>query len=446
MGSAIPVLVAKARAAVVEAHVTLTRLARAQRALLTQAQTSLTHRAALRDGSSGVSHAWRLREEVFLSLSRRLGLSTETALALEALWDTASARPPDNEPGYADPLFYAARDWSGRPEAEGEVATVVGRLESFVAAHASDRSTAVVLGAAGGRYASELLGLFDQVNAVERAIPMGVVFDQLRAGDLACALVDQNNSQTVSDQAQALTLSLTRVQRRPRVPGASVAYAIADARRLPLPEASQSAVVSVLFTDVTPLPTLLRECRRVLKPGGLFMHFGPLDHHSTDVGQQFSVEEVRAAFSNAGFALLEESWHPGFHRERAGALAQRWFNSWAFVARLERASVRVAQAGDRPLAIASAFRLTSSTTFSPPGVSNEATALSVTLDDGTQLQLGLEARVLLSLVNGRSSFPHLLEQLEAEYELSPGTRDGLASLVDLLVEQRLLEFLPALRD
>ena len=51
-----------------------------------------------------------------------------------------------------------------------------------------------------------------------------------------------------------------------------VCWAVGDAQRLPLPDASADAyVISFGIRNVTDIPAALREARRVLKPGGRFL-------------------------------------------------------------------------------------------------------------------------------------------------------------------------------
>jgi len=63
---------------------------------------------------------------------------------------------------------------------------------------------------------------------------------------------------------------LTQGRRRAHEP--EIAWAVGDAQRLPLPDASANAyVISFGLRNVTDIPRALAEARRVLKPGGRFL-------------------------------------------------------------------------------------------------------------------------------------------------------------------------------
>ena len=44
------------------------------------------------------------------------------------------------------------------------------------------------------------------------------------------------------------------------------------------------------FTDVLPLSVLLKEVKRLLMPGGVFVHFWPLDYHFDDIDERRALE------------------------------------------------------------------------------------------------------------------------------------------------------------
>ena len=75
-----------------------------------------------------------------------------------------------------------------------------------------------------------------------------------------------------------------------------------------------------------PLSVLLPEVFRVLEPGGVFIHYGPLQYHFSDMHECYSAEALRTYFHDHGLVLLNELWDQGQHLQ--GAL----FNNWSFLA------------------------------------------------------------------------------------------------------------------
>ncbi|MDZ4370046.1 MAG: class I SAM-dependent methyltransferase [Phenylobacterium sp.] len=77
-----------------------------------------------------------------------------------------------------------------------------------------------------------------------------------------------------------------------------ISWAVGDAQRLPLPDASADAyVISFGIRNVTDIPSALREARRVLKPGGRFLCL------------EFSrptTEALRAAYDAYSFKVIPE--------------------------------------------------------------------------------------------------------------------------------------------
>ena len=84
-------------------------------------------------------------------------------------------------------------------------------------------------------------------------------------------------------------------------------FFVGDALDVPLADESISAIVCVYFIDMAPARPLLREARRLLKPGGLFLNFGPLRYASRDVNDMLSGEELLSLFEGSGFEILADT-------------------------------------------------------------------------------------------------------------------------------------------
>ena len=77
-----------------------------------------------------------------------------------------------------------------------------------------------------------------------------------------------------------------------------IAWAVGDAQRLPVPDASADAyVISFGIRNVTDIPAALREARRVLKPGGRFLCL-EFSHPVT--------EPLRKAYDAYSFKVIPE--------------------------------------------------------------------------------------------------------------------------------------------
>ena len=56
--------------------------------------------------------------------------------------------------------------------------------------------------------------------------------------------------------------------------------------------------------DIVPVKEHLEQVRRLLKPGGLFLNYGPLRYVRGDMDNMLSGEEILALFEAAGFEIV----------------------------------------------------------------------------------------------------------------------------------------------
>lgn len=324
-------LLAEHDKATVTAYLALAKLVKKDEEIISSIQAAIAidspRSAVLKRAVAGSESALALLKEIMSILRHRLNLDTLISHRPEI--DPDKARP------YLNPLSYALRDWGGLDESEEEISRVMKVMERY-SAFSPRRGSVTVLGAGLGRYGCEFLGCYDTVYAIERSLPMALLFGMLRLRDIELDSVNLVNCKNIVDAVRHLTLSRRRTKNKPRIDGQEVAYAVGDAKQLPIATGSQSALASIFFTDVVPISRLVMEAGRVLEPGGLFIHFGPLNYHTeVSVSERLSAEEVRDLFKGSKFTILAEDWHPGFHLERIDGLAKMWYNNWSFVARYE---------------------------------------------------------------------------------------------------------------
>jgi SAM-dependent methyltransferase len=188
---------------------------------------------------------------------------------------------------------------------------------------------ALVLGAGVGRLAEAVGGQGWTTIALESALAMAAAVVRLRRGPLRAHDVLTRNARLTEDGARPFEARAGR--------GDDVAYVLGDALRAPLPAASVSLVVSVYFTDVVPVFDLIAEVWRLLRPGGRFVHVGPLGYHHDDLTQHLSARELLDAFADAGFTVDGPRWAPSPHLDAAGSLQRCGFDNLVFRAEKPRA-------------------------------------------------------------------------------------------------------------
>lgn len=222
--------------------------------------------------------------------------------------------------GYLLEVFaYLARDWGGSDAAEREIARLVAAVRAGLPKR---RGLAVVPGAGTGRLAWELRRDFESVVAMELSPAMAqchraATGDGLHAFRIASKNVPSPRSRIAPIDARA------------RTPGGDgdLLFCVADASQLPFQDASVSAFVSVYFTDVLPMPTLLPELLRVLEEGGAFVHFGPLAYHFGDRGMMLSADELVHVLETSGFEVTLREWVKLDHLGMPGIMAGQSYDN-----------------------------------------------------------------------------------------------------------------------
>ena len=178
---------------------------------------------------------------------------------------------------------YLIRDWGSVPNGESEIQTITEHVIKALEKHpiAQEDSSILFLGAGMGRIAYEVSGhLEKKVYAIDNSITMAYLFDKISREDLCFFEVNLKNVENVGDLVVEHLASTRGSLKKIRNYKPDVQYLVGDAARLPFPDNSLSSVVSVYFTDVIPLPLLIKEVKRVLKNDGIFIHFGPLESPS----------------------------------------------------------------------------------------------------------------------------------------------------------------------
>lgn len=233
------------------------------------------------------------------------------------------------DPVFQSPFTLLGRDWDPTPDNERSIARVKEVIAGAVSKLPPGGGDTLVLGAGAGRIACEAPG--DRVVAIDANAVVALPFQRILRGDFRGYDVLHSTTGARPDRAFPLDPSagfagvIERARER-------VEYVVCDGRELPLADQSVSLVVSVFF-DIVPLRPVLHEVSRVLKPGGVYVHFGPVEFAPSYPADEIpTVDEVRALFRELGFRIDDEAWGEGPYRHRPDAFRWISFRHWSFSA------------------------------------------------------------------------------------------------------------------
>ena len=237
--------------------------------------------------------------------------------------------PLGNKSEYSEFSHYLFRDWSGLEIHETqEISTaILGALQKVLESHAE----ILVVGAGLGRLAADLCHYYRHVIALDRSIIAATIFDMLSGGFLY-SHERFLNAIDAKEQIQYLYHRLDLETTR-HIQDRRMRYACGDIGALPLSDTSIDCVVSSFFSDVVGFDVLMPSVVRVLRRGGIFLHFGPLHYHFAERGRMFPVDILRGYVSECGFEVVEDCYVPVMAGSYQSSLMGTEYRNWLFVAR-----------------------------------------------------------------------------------------------------------------
>lgn len=197
---------------------------------------------------------------------------------------------------------------------------------------------------------------------------------------------------------------------------------------------SQSALVSVYFTDVLPLRIYLAEARRVLKPGGIFIHVGPLIYHFNDESQMLTPDEVLAVFREYGFVIQTNEFTTSPSATTAGTMVSTAYINWVFTAICPPAPLTP----DTVLALPAPLRYELHGQLAAAEEEEMPPVVLLRLPAGSTLEVSVLLLDLLRQLDGRRSLGQALALLAEDYELPTPARPMLFASLQQLLEMRAL--------
>jgi uncharacterized protein YbaR (Trm112 family) len=179
---------------------------------------------------------------------------------------------------------------------------------------------------------------------------------------------------------------------------------IADVLSAPFRERSLDTVVTPWLVDVLPVDAraFLTQVNRLLKPGGRWIHFGPLGFLHSRSALNYSPEEFEEVIGESGFEIGSKSWSfvPYLSSPLKGQKREERV--------LSLSARKTAEAGD-----------VGSAPASPDWVQDSSLPIPVTPALAAPAESLHRALEIMSLVDGKRSIAEIAGKVASHYQLDP---------------------------
>lgn len=337
---------------------------------------------------------------------------------------------------------YLRRDWCWYPEGELEVRTIEAFVLNAMSDYAIAPQSAVVIGAGAGRIAWDLSERLEFVYAIDASFTMAYQFHDLFESNISFFEINCENIYDVADAVRPLEATLAPdegSEYRAKHRRARLAYFVADGLNVPVADHSVSAVVSVYFTDLVPIARYMDEVQRLLAPGGLFIHFGPLEYRLPDVNDALSAQEIREVFKGHSFAIVLDERIRTSQLASALSMQSKVYDAWAFVAVNENSPARASSlevTWDSVVSIIDEVVYETRGVLSRDGESVLETKL--VLPNGEKYEGAISALDVLRTIDGSRTIGEIAETLARRYEIPQESRQNVLEFMKTLVSSRTL--------
>jgi SAM-dependent methyltransferase len=303
------------------------------------------------------------------------------------------SRPEPGQPAILECYENVFRDWAW---GETECALALDFIKPLVP---SGLGRVAIYGAGAGRLAVDVhqaCGPAQTVALDVNPLPF-LVADKLLAGeavDLPEFPVDPN-----SDEVAVVDRHLAR----PFAVRDGFSFVFADALRPPFPAGSLDAVVTSWFIDIArvDLRQTVAAINRVLRPGGLWVNFGPLRFQAV-LSRAYTIEEAHELVAAGAFELLSHDRQdlPYFNSPISGS--HRTDTVFRFAAR---------KTGEAPAA--------EIPDPAPPWVANPLTPIPITESLVSLGRTSMFTTGVLSMIDGQRSIVDVARELGKAWGIDP---------------------------
>lgn len=208
------------------------------------------------------------------------------------------------ELGYFNFKEYLIRDWSNSKDSEKELHDIIIPLRLEISKYSLEGKIALIPGCGLGRISYELSDIFSQVYSFDISLTMINMTNEIKLNRKNIKTYNTKNSLLENDKYKEFHINIKDIISKQKQKSINrVINFVGNSNNIPLPDNSVDIIISVYFSDVIPMSEYLEEFTRVLKPNGIFIHFGPLDYHFNDLSQHHSLETFFSNLENKGFRV-----------------------------------------------------------------------------------------------------------------------------------------------
>jgi len=344
-------------------------------------------------------------------------------------------RGQNNTHAYLKDFRYLNRDWCALPEAEAQVLQIIEALKERTAEYSPDQQAILFLGAGLGRIAFEHNDLFQQVYALDKSFSMVYHFNHLLENDLDFYEINEFNVLKPEFSTRKLTASIRNASKEALAHKDRFEYFVGDAMELPFEAEALSCITSVYFTDVIALQLYFAELQRVLKPGGLFIHFGPLDYFFSDRGEMLSAEEFKDEFEANGFETLHESTMDLPHMPSSLLMTQKIYTNWFYIARKINKKAKTRFDSGLIYEINQPIYLQNKTQF---GETQLATTELIS-KDGAVFEGAESILPLLAMIDGKATLESIMQEVVLKFNLDETEQLKLLKIFETLFDKGIIK-------
>lgn len=244
-------------------------------------------------------------------------------------FDNPENIPAQNIPkkkNYSINYTYPLRDLTSRAEDNKELKLILSTVHDLFSHHIGNVENSIILGAATCPLYKAVQPFSKNYCSMDIALnmPLYIKAIEQKAIDKIYEINNKNVSKTQN--------YIVPQEVNPNLNLADYNYLIADAQNLPFADQSIDVLIANYFTDTMPIWLILKEAKRVLKPNGYYLHFGPLRYHFNDIRLMYSEEEIKYIFEKENFKFLHENHIEEAHCNSPYNNVTNYSLNWIFLA------------------------------------------------------------------------------------------------------------------